>query len=77
MSLLGRSWGLLGRSWGLLGDLGSLLGGSWVALGEPEAPDAHFCEGFRGRVRVRAREPGGGLDGPRGRPPGEHMGPPG
>ena len=76
-SLFGALGSLLGCSWGLLGVLGSLLGGSWVALGEPGAPDTHFCEGFRGRVRVRARGPGGGLDGPRGRPAGGNKGAPG
>ena len=76
-SLLGALGSLLGCFWGLLGVLGSLLGGSWLALGGLGAPDTHFCEGFRGRVRVRAREPGGCLDGPRGRPRGEHMGNPG
>ena len=57
-SLFGALGSLLGCSWGLLGVLGSLLGGSWVALGGPGAPDTHIYEGFRGRVRVRAREPG-------------------
>ena len=54
-TLLGALGSLLGCSWGLLGVLGSLLGSSWVVLGGPGAPDAHFCEGFRGRVRVCAR----------------------